>query len=207
MTAIQAARDKAPSQAAERLPLPGQERWGYGVWLFTGAVIAVPELWAASGGTSWPTISATLGHLETLWSPVKILVVALIAAGAAQVLGDSVQAGARRTPTGRLIRGARPSDEIAWYFPGAVLVIVAATAGTAALTSATFTIGYVLYGLIALAFGIVPNVLAYWFGRDVPFPPLLRTLADLDRRWHPAAVVVVAGLSVLAVHLAAYPWP
>lgn len=81
MMVIQAARDKAPPQARERRPLTRHERWGYGVWLFTGAVIAVPELWAASGGTSWPTISATVGHLETLWGPVKILVVGLIAAG------------------------------------------------------------------------------------------------------------------------------
>lgn len=188
-------------------PLSRQERWGYGVWLFTGVVIAVPELWAATGGTRWPTISATVGHLETLWNPVKILVVALIAAGAAQALADSIPPGDGRTPTRRLIRRARESAEVAWYFPCALLVIIAATAIAAALTTATFTVGYVLYSLIALGFGIVPNTLAYWFAKDVPFPPLLRTRADLDRRWHPAALVVVAGLSVLAVHLAAYPWP
>lgn len=174
MTVTQAARDEAS--------LRPRERWGYGLWLFTGGVIAVPELWAASGATRWPTISATVGHLEKLWSPVKIIVVALIAAGAAQALANPVQDGERRTPAGRLMRGTRQSAEVVSYFPAATL------------TSATFTIGYVLYGLIALGFGIVPNALGYWFAKDVPFPPLLRTLADLDRRWYPA-------------DLAAYPWP
>jgi hypothetical protein len=31
--------------------------------------------------------------------------------------------------------------------------------------------------------------------------------ADLDRRWHPLVLIIVAGLSVLVVHLVAYPWP
>jgi hypothetical protein len=41
----------------------------------------------------------------------------------------------------------------------------------------------------------------------VPFPTLFRTLADLDEVWHPAVLIIVAGLSVLVVHLVAYPWP
>jgi hypothetical protein len=184
-----------------------EEWWGYAVWLFVGAAIAVPELWAAIGNPWWPTISATVGHLETLWSPVKIIVLALIAAGTAQVLSDSVRAQERHPKTGRRVRGTRQSAEIAWYFPAAVIVIVAVTAIVATLTAARFTTGYVLYGLIAVAFGILPNVLAYCFAREVPFPTLLRTLKSLDRRCHPVALVPIAGLSVLAVHLVAYPWP
>lgn len=67
--------------------------------------------------------------------------------------------------------------------------------------------GYVIYSLMAVAFLIVPNVLAFWFAREVPFPTLFRTLSDLDKRWHSAVMVVVAGLAVLVVHLVAYPWP
>lgn len=100
-----------------RTPYPARRWWGYGVWLFVGAVIATSELWAAFGNPWWPTISATV------------------------------------------------------------------------------------------AFLIIPNVLAYWFAKDVPFPTLFRTLADLDRRWHPLVLIIVAGLSVLVVHLVAYPWP
>jgi hypothetical protein len=160
--------------------------------LFVGAAIAVPELWAATGNPWWPTISATVGHLEALWSPIKIIVLALIAAGAAQVLSESAKADERRTENGRLARGTGPSAEIAWYFPGAVLIIAVVTTLVATLTTARFTTGYVLYGMIAAAFGIVPNALAYWFAREVPFPALSRTLQNLDRRWHPAALVAVA---------------
>jgi hypothetical protein len=60
---------------------------------------------------------------------------------------------------------------------------------------------------MAVAFLVVPNVLAFWFAKEVPFPTLFRTLSDLDKRWHSAVMVVVAGLAVLAVHLVAYPWP
>jgi hypothetical protein len=41
----------------------------------------------------------------------------------------------------------------------------------------------------------------------VPFPTLFRTLADLDEVWHRAVLIIVADLSVLVVHLVAYPWP
>src|SRR5262245_6524972 len=63
-----------------------KERRGYVVWAIVGAAIAIPELWAAASKAQWPTISATVGHLEVLWSPVKIIVVALIAAAAIQLL-------------------------------------------------------------------------------------------------------------------------
>jgi hypothetical protein len=42
------------------------------------------------------------------------------------------------------------------------------------------------------------------FATDVPFPTLYRTIAYLERRWRPAAMVIVAGL---AVHLVFFPWP
>jgi hypothetical protein len=41
----------------------------------------------------------------------------------------------------------------------------------------------------------------------VPFPTLYRTIANLERRWRPAAMVIVAGLVVLAIHLVVFPWP
>jgi hypothetical protein len=205
----------------ERTADPARRWWGYGVWLFVGAVIATSELWAAVGNPWWPTISATVGHLERLWSPVKIIVIALIAAGATQMLaypphrGESAPAGggARRwrTGTGRLTKVqdglTEPIEHAAWYFPAAVVVIAGGAAAAAWLSSSKYVMGYVLYGLIAIAFLIIPNVLAYWFAKDVPFPTLFRTLADLDRRWHPLVLIIVAGLSVLVVHLVAYPWP
>jgi hypothetical protein len=115
-----------------------REWWGYGVWIFVGAVIAVSELWAVAGNPWWPTISATVGHLELLWSPVRVIVIALIVSGAVQVFSYPPRRREFRPP------GARP---LRW-----------------------------------------------------------RT-DDLDRRWHPAVPVILAGLAVLAIHLVAYPWP
>jgi hypothetical protein len=196
-----------------------REWWGYGVWLFVGAVIAVGELWAAVGNPWWLTISATIGHLEQLWSPVKIIIVALVVAGAVGALRyppgrNAFPASSRhparwRTENGRLTRreGGQADQLPGLYFPLAVAVVAAAGAVTAAQGASKFTVGYVIYGLMAAAFLVVPNVLAFWFAREVPFPTLFRTLSDLDKRWHSAVMVVVAGLAVLAVHLVAYPWP
>ena len=55
---------------------------------------------------------------------------------------------------------------------------------------------------------ILRSILAFWFRTDgVPFPTLFKTVKYLQRRVHPLATVLVAGLAVLAVHLALYPWP
>jgi hypothetical protein len=197
-----------------------REWWGYAVWGFVGAVIAVSELWAAAGNPWWLTISATVGHLERLWSPVKIVVVALIAVGAVQVLMNppfrakyEPLRGRRlwRTESGRLTKVRTNNEETlplaAGYFPAAVIAAAAAGAGAAILSGDKFVVGYVLYGVMAIAFLIIPNVLAFFWAREVPFPTLLRALEDLDSRLHSAVLVIVAGLVVLAIHLVAYPWP
>src|SRR5258708_9720439 len=65
----------------------GERRWGYVVWALAGGVIAGPEVWAGLFGNPWfLTISDTVGHLEQRWSLVKMLVIALIVAGAVQAL-------------------------------------------------------------------------------------------------------------------------
>lgn len=54
------------------------------------------------------------------------------------------------------------------YFPLAVAVVAAGGAVTAALRASKVTVGYVIYGLMAVAFLIVPNVLAFWYARRCP---------------------------------------
>jgi hypothetical protein len=197
-----------------------RERWGYAVWGFTGLVIVVPEIWAAVGSPGWPTISGTVGHLESLWSPLRILVVGLITAAAVQILtyppgrrGDARLAGRRRwrTGNGRLTRKSNgASEEPAWavaYFPAVAVVTAAAAAVAAGSGVHSYPLGYLLYAMIAVFVLIIPSVLAFWWGREVPYPTLYRTLADLERRAHPAATVILAGLAILAVHLVAFPWP
>ena len=41
----------------------------------------------------------------------------------------------------------------------------------------------------------------------MPWPTLLTTIVNLERRWRPAAVVILAGLVILLLHLALPPWP
>jgi hypothetical protein len=182
------------------------------VWGATGLVIGIPEVWALVGDPRWPTISATAAHLEELWSPTKAVIVGLISAAVIQLLTYSRGRPGltRRTELGRLTRAGaepRPLAFGVWYLPAGMLVCAAAGAITAMLTTDEFVLGYVLYGTMAVTLLIIPNALAYWWARQVPFPTLYRTLEYLDARYHPALVLVCSLLAVLAVHIVAYPWP
>lgn len=199
-----------------------REKWGYAVWAAVGLIIAIPEIWAAAGSPPWPTISATVGHLEALWNPVAIIVVALIAAAAVHAVrypwhrtgeiaarADHPRRG--RTDNGRYTKTPAPDDisevSVYAYFALAVAAIVVGSLLAAMLSNSKWVLAYVIYGLIAIFCVITPNTLAFWFRKDVPFSTLFRTVTDIERRWHPAALVIVAGLAVLLIHLAFYPWP
>lgn len=197
-----------------------QEKWGYGVWLFVGLVFGIPESWAGLGNPPWPTLSTTVGHLEALWSPVAVIVVALLVFAACYAVryppSHTGEYSARpgepkrgRSYNGRLTRspGAISAIPTVVYFPLALGVVAAGSVIAAVTSSDTFVLGYVIYGLFAIVCVIIPNVLAFWFATEVPFPTLFRTVADLERRWRPAAVVIAAGLVILTLHLAFFPWP
>jgi hypothetical protein len=49
--------------------------------------------------------------------------------------------------------------------------------------------------------------MAFWFDRQVPFPSLAQTVADLQRRWRPATTIIVTGLVILMIRLLFAPWP
>jgi uncharacterized membrane protein len=85
---------------------------------------------------------------------------------------------------------------------------------------------YVLYGSLFLLWLVVPSVYAFLSGSDAPFPTLFRSVWNLDRwlRSQPWKVgkrglalgpvlgwvvvyVVVAGLTILLLHLTLYPYP
>ena len=173
-----------------------------------------------------PSLSDTVAHLDALWPPTAVIVVAVIVivafyfvrvpvsqAGSLVLdsggLGRGTGAGVGRTYNGRLSK--TPADispvPALVYIP---LALAAVTIGSiiAAVTSGDYwVLGYVIYGLIAIFLVIIPNVLAYWFAREVPWPTLLATITSLERRWRPAAVVVLAGLVILLLHLALPPWP
>jgi hypothetical protein len=205
--------------------LSTREKWGYGFWLFLGLVFGIQESWAGLANPPWPALSDTVGHLDQVWPPTAVIIVALIvfvayyfvrvpvSQAGALIFGSGgpgrgAGAGVGRTNNGR--RSRPPAD--ASPVPALVyvpLALAAITIGSiiAAVTSGFWVLGYVIYGLIAVFLVIIPNVLAYWFAREVPWPTLLTTVTDLEHRWRPVAVVVLAGLVVLMFHLAFFPWP
>jgi hypothetical protein len=194
-------------------------KWGYGVWGCAGVVIAIPEIWSAVSAPGFKTISETVGHLERLWNPTAIIVVALLAVAAANVVRFSLP-GTLRTidqADGRTV-GHTAAGRFAWspeavsdfpfvYLPIAFAAVALPSALVAILSDDAWVLGDVLYGLIATFAVAIPSVLAFAFKREVPFATLFQTLADLERRSHLVAVGIIAGLAVLLVHLSLYPWP
>jgi hypothetical protein len=210
------------------------EAWGYAIWGLMGAVVAIPEIWAAASGAgfTWPTISSTTGHLEDLTPVVAVAPVALIVMAAYAVVRPPTNAAPVPTPPGqppsfsgtvrnsygRLERGeidvttgevdtaGRQPWPVASYF-FLVSCFIALTSYGASWSDDPWYTGYVLYGLIGLLWIVLPSVASYWFERDVPFLTLFYTVRSLERRVHFVAYVVAAGLGILLVHLALYPWP
>jgi hypothetical protein len=67
-------------------------------------------------------------------------------------------------------------------------------------------VGYVCWGLFAVAV-LIPELLAI-FGRSfTPFPGIARAATNLEARQPWIAMLFLAGLAILAVHLILYPWP
>jgi hypothetical protein len=198
--------------------------------------VLVPELWAAfwKDSAKWPTISAVVAKLEYDHTWLALLVVGLIVlciysalrypatrTGVLPVKHASPPGGLEgdlaipyRTPGGgRFTRSTTPVREVAAgaYFAVALAVITACTTVAAIVTDIDdeFAVGRTLYGLTALWWVVIPSALAWpkAFAVDVPFPTLFETVRSLERRLRFLALVVVAGLVVLLIHLVLYPWP
>ena len=213
-----------------------RERWrrftrparrGLAVWGVVAVVIAVPEIWGSFGNPWFYSISRTTGHLEDLWSGVRGIVVALIALAAVRALlyrpglgeaprprARSVLAGRpiRRAGNGRLTIGKAGREEFSDRAAVSYLLVSAAIVAVAGWLASVpqdgqYWRGYVIYGLIAVFFVIIPNAVAYFGGRDFPFTTLFATVWQLERTRNIAAMIIAAGLAVLTFHLALYPWP
>jgi hypothetical protein len=101
------------------------------------------------------------------------------------------------------------------YFFATSAVIAGATILTDQISSGSperYHASYVLYGLIALFWILVPSVVALTMGHEAPWPTLFVTIKNLETRLGPlfgslAAAMVVAGLAILLLHLVLYPFP
>jgi hypothetical protein len=91
-----------------------RELSGYAVWGFTGAAIAVPEIWAAvdSDHVPWPTISGTIAYFEYWHNWIAVIVIGVLVWAvfhSVEYSADPVKGRRRtrrrlkRTPGGRLI--------------------------------------------------------------------------------------------------------
>ena len=191
---------------------------GYVVWGLTGSAIAVPELWAALDGehVPWPTISGTVGYLEYWHDWVAVIVIAVLVWGGCDALlrWPRHRGGGRGEPRpGRFTLGGRDTQllsrigTIAYYVVAVGSVIAGALVVHALRPDDKFLLGEVLYGLMALFGVVVPALFALLWAKEVPFTPLSETIQHLVERVRPLAIVVAAGIVVLLVHLALYPWP
>lgn len=209
-----------------------REWWGYGVWFLVALVIVIPEISAAWRKVPWPTISGTVGHLEYRWSWVALIVVTLVVSAGFHAVRYPLRPKAEpipdadgrklRTLNGRLTRfkateevaeatrRVAPADRLSvgWFVAAVVIVVVASLiTGLLIRPANPFMLAYVLYGFIGVLFILTPSVLAYWFRKDVSFPTLFWTLTAIEHRVRLVAVGVYAGLVILLLHLAFYPWP
>lgn len=210
------------------------EALGYAVWCSMGVVVGVPEIWAAIAGEGfyWPTISTTIGHLQSRWPVVALLPVAAIVMGGYSVfrvknIGDTVlqadEQALGRTTQGRLVKQDVSIDDlrvggvpaaaemlrtgtVVAYFTLATAIVVGGSL-LASRSDNPFIVGYVLYSLIGVFWIVIPNVTAYWFKRDFPYTNLFFTVSALGRRLQFVAALVAALLVILLLHLAFYPWP
>jgi hypothetical protein len=221
-----------------------KRRLGYVIWGVAFVVIAVPELIAAAGGglgfIHFKTISETTGHLERYHPWVELVVVAAIVFFAYSYLRTSPHADDRpnlgRTPGGRLTtqehaghdaREGFDDRELSWIFFAAAVAVIA---GVAFATWAAvewwddkrhFHPSFVLYGLLFLFWLVIPSLVVFFGGREVPFPTLYRTVRNFEEwlerarlPWNAgpllawfATYVILAGLVILLIHLTLYPYP
>lgn len=197
------------------------EFWGYLMWGLAALAIAAPELASIFGLGDWPTISATVGHLESAHSWVRLIVAFVIVVLGYYAVPQLIMhpEAPQITPTGRQVtangRATRDAGAVRYHGLGGYLVLALAglvvgvvfAAGARHIHPGTFVGAYVMYGLIAVLWVIVPSALAMFFAREVPFPTLFRTVGYLERRAHPLAAVLLALLVILLLHLTLYPWP
>ena len=203
---------------------------GYLFWGVTIGVILLVELLGALGGwledqigvdVPWTTISGMVGHLEDLWPATAVIVVAVLAPAAFYALapvGPPDELGPlRRGASGRWHRQrdeSRSPTDLTWTlgYPPWLVFAICAVVGLAAVLvfEDDYHRAYVIYGALFFFGIVVPNILVL-ARRKVGYPSLFVTVSHLRERRDLKAVVVTialsAGLAILVIHLAFYPWP
>jgi hypothetical protein len=191
------------------------ERNGYRFWGPVVAAIVVTEVLGALADwlnrrtifhVEWPSLSSTVGHLETQSPILAVLVVGTIAVVAFEAATSPARRRVNGRPVYHRVRRQQPTRLYDWWVVLAV-VVVGGFLSVAVFHWDKYEVGYTIYGLFFVFGIVVPGALAYFGGMIVSFPGLIYTVRKLERRLHWVAAAVVAGLAILLVHLALYPWP
>jgi hypothetical protein len=184
-----------------------EELHGYAYWGPVAVAIAATEILGALSESfrnwiPWPTISGTVGHLEDLNSLWGVAVVAVIATTAFYALSQEEHATAATKPVLRLGR-----FRLHYGWPLVLILVALVALVVRTRTEDKFHLAYAIYGSFAV-FGIVLPMIFIWRKSEwVVFPGLFFTLRRLRERFRWIALAVIAGLSILLIHLALYPWP
>jgi len=194
-------------------------RSGYRFWGVVVAGVLLVELAGAMSkwlekrlGVSipWTTISGMVGHLEELWPMTAVFVVAIIAPATFFALAPVEPL--RHSDLGRWYVGSAPEKRSQWYTAWVVFVLSALVGAIAvSVFDDDFVRAYFIYGALFVFGIVVPSFLVLVLGREVGFTSLMFTLRHLRHRggWKAwlATIALSAGLAILAIHLAFYPWP
>ena len=200
--------------------LDTRERAGLVYWVLLAAVITVVELSGTQATKSdripWTTISTATGHLETKWHWFALVVVFLVVL---VVYLGRTYARRRKTTLGKLkpltvmATGAKPppNERASGWWPGSlrydVGVIVAAMAlGVLAhhMSGSKFVGAYWVYGVFIAAGIVLPSAYAAVTEKETTLFGAIRSL-EWVLPW--GSYALIAGMTVLAFHLAIYPWP
>jgi hypothetical protein len=179
---------------------------------------------------SWPTISTTVGHLEERWSLISVGVVGLIAATAFQALvyrNPRTDRNRSVLPAPITVLEITPQDVplsqgralpidsselkpfrfYTWYV-GLFVASIGVFAGfvVAHATDDKYWRGYLIYGAFLVAGVAIPSFLIR-VHREGQFPTAFFTFRSLRADFPPVATLLIAGLTILTLHLALYPWP
>ena len=184
-----------------------------------------------------PTLSNTVGNLLNLHDWMSVFVVGLLFFGVAHVakVGVPKRRHARRqheqTPESIAAQRAAAPLQGKWTLTAAEsgrvaaahednvlpvylryeLIAIGATAVAfsvpLALGASKQVVGECGYAMLFVVLFFVPGILAYRHDSLAPFPGLFLTMANLENKSKPVAVILGAGLVFLAIHLTFYPFP
>lgn len=181
------------------------ELHGYAYWGPVALAITVVEIMGALSKTfrnwiPWPTISGTVGHILDQDSRWGLAVVAVIALTAFATV--SYRAEASPTGTQPLFLNLRYGWPLVY-----MITLLAALAVRLFISDEKFHLGYAIYGSFAMVGILIPLFLVWRRSNRVVFPSVFYTFRKLRERFRWVAMAVIAGLAILVLHLALYPWP